>query len=242
VLTQGGAEAVGGVVVVREGFNPLEAINNVKEKIAEISPGLPAKAVIDWSGPPTGEASKALRATTASRPSPARRFPSLNQGLARLAAGPSARGLAAVGHHQPARDRPFYDRTGLIYETLGTLNDALLQQILVTIIVVILMVLHLRSAVIISAMLPLAVLMCFIFMKLFGVDSNIVSLAGIAIAIGTIVDMGIIVTENVLKHLKEAPPDDEPRIEVVYRATSEVGSAVLTAISTTVISFLPCSP
>jgi copper/silver efflux system protein len=132
---------------------------------------------------------------------------------------------------------PFYDRTGLIYETLGTLSDALLQQILVTIIVVILMVLHLRSAVVISAMLPLAVLMCFIFMKLFGVDSNIVSLAGIAIAIGTIVDMGIIVTENVLKHLKEAP-QDEPRIEVVHRATSEVGSAVLTAISTTIISFL----
>jgi copper/silver efflux system protein len=81
------------------------------------------------------------------------------------------------------------------------------------------------------------VLMCFIFMKLFNVDSNIVSLAGIAIAIGTIVDMGIIVTENALKHLKEAPPD-EPRIEVVHRSTREVGSAVLTAISTTIISFL----
>jgi copper/silver efflux system protein len=74
-------------------------------------------------------------------------------------------------------------------------------------------------------------------MKLFGVDSNIVSLAGIAIAIGTIVDMGIIVTENVLKHLKEAPAD-EPRLQVVQRATGEVSSAVLTAISTTIISFL----
>jgi copper/silver efflux system protein len=133
---------------------------------------------------------------------------------------------------------PFYDRTGLIYETLGTLNDALVQQVLVTILVVIVMVLHLRSALVISAALPLAVLIGFILMKLVGVDANVVALAGIAIAIGTIVDMSVIVTENILKHLQEADAD-EPRIEVVFRATSEVGSAILAALSTTVISFLP---
>jgi copper/silver efflux system protein len=133
---------------------------------------------------------------------------------------------------------PFYDRTGLIHETLGTLNDALLQQILVTIIVVIIMLLHLRTSLVVSAMLPLAVLMSFIAMKAFGVDANVVALAGIAIAIGTIVDMGIIVSENVMRHLAEARPD-EKRIDVVYRGTTEVGSAVLTAIATTVISFLP---
>jgi copper/silver efflux system protein len=237
VLTHGGAEAVGGVVVVREGFNPLAAITHVKEKIAEISPGLPAKAVIDWR-----------RTTVAQVDSFARDngFEAFSTGAAAtidqaawlswLRARPGDAWPPWVTISQ-LHIVPFYDRTGLIHETLGTLSDALLQQILVTLIVVILMVLHLRSAVVIGAMLPLAVLMCFIFMKLVGVDSNIVSLAGIAIAIGTIVDMGIIVTENVLKHLKEAPAT-EPRLEVVQRATSEVGSAVLTAISTTIISFL----
>lgn len=133
---------------------------------------------------------------------------------------------------------PFYDRTKLIYETLGTLNNALIEEILITIIVVIVMVWHLRSSVLISGLLPLAVLMCFIAMKLFGVDANIVALSGIAIAIGTMVDMGIILCENILRHLDTAAPG-ESRLEVIYRAAKEVGGAVLTAISTTVVSFLP---
>jgi len=133
---------------------------------------------------------------------------------------------------------PFYDRTGLIYETLGTLNTALTEEILVTIIVVIVLVVHLRSSVLISGLLPLAVLMCFIAMKVGGIDANVVALSGIAIAIGTMVDMGIIVCENILKHLNEARPDDN-KLEVVFKATSEVGGAVLTAVSTTVVSFLP---
>jgi len=154
-LDKSGAEAVGGVVVVRYGFNPLEAINNVKAKIAEISAGLPQKTLDD------GTVSK----------------------------------VTVV---------PFYDRTGLIYETLGTLNEALTEEILVTIIVVIVMVLHLRSSVLISGLLPLAILMCFIAMRVFGIDANIVALSGIAIAIGTMVDMGIVVCENILRHLGEA--------------------------------------
>ncbi|MCD6393454.1 MAG: efflux RND transporter permease subunit, partial [Planctomycetes bacterium] len=133
---------------------------------------------------------------------------------------------------------PFYDRTGLIYETLGTLNDALTQEILITCIVVILMVMHLRSSVLIGGLLPLAVLMCFIAMKYFGVDANIVALSGIAIAIGTMVDMGIVVCENILRHLEKCPPD-APKLEVVHRAASEVGSAVLTAVATTIVGFLP---
>ncbi|MCK4565321.1 MAG: efflux RND transporter permease subunit, partial [Verrucomicrobia bacterium] len=133
---------------------------------------------------------------------------------------------------------PFYDRTGLIYETLGTLNESITEEILVTIIVVLVMVMHLRSGFIISAMLPLAVLLCFISMKFFGVQANIVALSGIVIAIGTIVDMGIVICENILRHLELADPS-ESKLEVVHRAASEVGSAVLTAVATTVISFLP---
>jgi Cu(I)/Ag(I) efflux system membrane protein CusA/SilA len=133
---------------------------------------------------------------------------------------------------------PFYDRTGLIYETLGTLNDSIVQEILITIIVVLIMVMHLRSSLLISGMLPLAVLLCFIAMKFFGVQANIVALSGIVIAIGTIVDMGIVVCENILRHIDMASPD-EARLETVHRAVSEVGGAVFTAVMTTVVSFLP---
>ena len=133
---------------------------------------------------------------------------------------------------------PFYDRTGLIHQTLDTLEDAVRQQILVTVIVVILMVLHLRSAALISSILPLAVLFTFICMKVFKIDANIVALSGIAIAIGTLIDMGVVLVENILKHLDRAK-EDSNRLEVVYRACSEVGSAIVTAVLTTIISFLP---
>jgi Cu(I)/Ag(I) efflux system membrane protein CusA/SilA len=133
---------------------------------------------------------------------------------------------------------PFYDRTGLIHETLGTLNSALTEEILVTIIVVLLLVMNFRSSLLISGLLPLAVLMAFIAMKYFHVDANIVALSGIAIAIGTLVDMGIVMVENILQHLDRASPDED-RLKVVFRAASEVGSAVLTAVATTVVGFLP---
>lgn len=237
VLTRMGAEAVGGVVVVREGFNPLEAINNVKEKIAEISPGLPSKVVIDWTLTNTEQVTRFAQDKGFEAFTSADSHTLNHKGwLSWLRSNPFDAWPQWVTISQ-LQIVSFYDRTGLIYETLGTLNDALFQQILVSVIVVTVMIFHLRASMVISAMLPLAVLMCFIFMKLFGIDSNVVSLAGIAIAIGTIVDMGIIVTENVLKHLREAP-EDEPRIDVVYRATREVSSAILTAISTTVVSFL----
>ena len=85
---------------------------------------------------------------------------------------------------------PFYDRTKLIHETLDTLRTALTSEILVVIVVVLVMLAHFWSSVLISSLLPLAVLMCFVAMKIFRVDANIVALSGIAIAIGTIVDMG----------------------------------------------------
>ncbi|MFH1685894.1 MAG: efflux RND transporter permease subunit [bacterium] len=188
-LDKGGAEVVGGVVVVRYGENPLATINNVKKKIDEIKPGLPKKVLAD-------------------------------------------------GRTSQVTIVPFYDRTGLIYETLGTLNTALTDEILVTIIVIIIMVMHLRSSLLISGLLPLTVLITFIAMKVFKVDANVVALSGIAIAIGTIVDMGIVICENILRHLDAAPPGSNLR-EVIFRAASEVGGAVLTAISTTVVSFLP---
>jgi len=133
---------------------------------------------------------------------------------------------------------PFYDRTDLIHETLGTLREALSEEVLVTVIVVLVMLMNVRSAALVSGLLPLSVLLCFIAMKVGGVDANIVALSGIAIAVGTMVDMGIVLCENALYRLRKADPEEE-RIEVVFRAVREVAGAVLTAVLTTVISFLP---
>ncbi|WP_228236190.1 efflux RND transporter permease subunit [Allomuricauda sp. M10] len=189
ILDKEGAEVAGGVVVARYGANPLEVINNVKEKIKELSAGLPSKQLKDG--------------TTSQ--------------------------LTIV---------PFYDRTELIQETLGTLNEALTLEILITILVIVVMVFNLRASVLISGLLPVAVLMVFIAMKYFGVDANIVALSGIAIAIGTMVDVGVILSENIIRHMDE----NEENLsidEVVYNATSEVSGAIVTAVLTTIISFIP---
>ena len=137
---------------------------------------------------------------------------------------------------------PFYDRSGLIQETLGTLESALSHEILISILVVLILVLNLRASVLISSILPVGVLMTFILMKYFEVDANIVALSGIAIAIGVMIDVGIVFTENIVRHL-EMPENHEVRgkklVQVIYIATVEVASAVITALATTVVSFLP---
>lgn len=133
---------------------------------------------------------------------------------------------------------PFYDRTELIYQTLATLEDALSLEILITIVVIILMVLNLRASLLISSLLPVSVLMCFILMKHTGVDANIVALSGIAIAIGTMVDMGIVVMENIIQHLERR--DESTSIpNAILNATLEVAGAVVAAIATTIVSFIP---
>ncbi len=140
---------------------------------------------------------------------------------------------------------PFYDRTELINETIGTLQEALSLEILITVVVVLLMLLNLKSSLLVAGSLPVAVLMCFIAMRYFGVDANIVALSGIAIAIGTMVDMGIVLTESMVNRIEEnknSPPGSkgaESMLETIYQATAEVASAVITAVATTVISFLP---
>ncbi len=133
---------------------------------------------------------------------------------------------------------PFYDRSILIHETLGTLEEALSLEILISILVVIVMVYNLRASLLISSLLPIAVLMVFIAMRYFGVDANIVALSGIAIAIGTMVDLGIILSENIIKHMDEAPPGQK-LIDTIYNGSAEVATAIITAVSTTIVSFIP---
>ncbi len=133
---------------------------------------------------------------------------------------------------------PFYDRSGLIMETIGTLEEALTLEILITVLVIILMVMNLKLSLLVSGTLPVAVLICFLAMRYLGVDANVVALSGIAIAIGTMVDMGIVLSESMLRRMETSPPGTSLRT-IVYKATLEVGSAVVTAVATTVISFLP---
>ena len=137
---------------------------------------------------------------------------------------------------------PFYDRTGLIQETIGTLESGLSHEILISIIVIIVLIFNLRASVIVSFLLPVGVLMTFIAMKWMGVDANIVALSGIAIAIGVMVDIGIVDVENIIRHL-EMPENKNARgrnlVKVIYEATSEVRGAVTVALATTVVSFLP---
>lgn len=234
-LDKEGAEAVGGVAVVRYGYNPLKAIKNVKKRIEEVSPGLPTKAVFNYKQTNREQMEAYARIHRFQGFDDA--LPNHDAWVQHLRATPREEWPSWVTTSQ-VTIVPFYDRSGLIYETLGTLKTALSEEILVTIIVILVSVLHLRSSILISALLPLAVLMCFIAMKAFGVDANIVALSGIAIAIGTMVDMGIILCENILKHLEEANPNEDRRY-VIYRASREVAGAVLTAVSTTIISFLP---
>jgi Cu(I)/Ag(I) efflux system membrane protein CusA/SilA len=192
-LDKSGSEAVGAVVVARYGSNPMDVINNVRQKIKETEAGMPQKTL------PDGSISK----------------------------------VTVV---------PFYDRTGLIKETIGTLESALSHEILISIIVIIVLVMNLRASLIVAGLLPIGVLMTFILMRAFGIDANIVALSGIAIAIGVMVDIGIVDVENILRHL-EMPENKglkgKKLLQVIYEATTEVRAAVVTSIATTIVSFLP---
>ena len=181
-------------MIARYGSNPLEVINNVKDKIKEMAPGLPQKTL------PDGTVSK----------------------------------ITVV---------PFYDRTGLIKETIGTLETSLSHEILICIIVIIVLVLNLRASVVIASMLPIAVLSTFIIMRYTGIAANIVALSGIAIAIGVMVDVGVVFVESIIRYM-EMPENRGVRkgkamVNLIYKAVSEVSGAIATAMITTIVSFLP---
>ncbi len=186
-LDKHGQEAVGGVVLMRYGENPLAVIERLKLRIAEIEPGL--------------------------------KIP------------------LAGGMEVPVRIVPFYDRTDIVKETISTLSEALIEETLVAGAVVLLFLLHLRSSLAILPALPLSLALSFLAMYLLGIDGNIMSLAGLAIAIGDIADTGIIMTENIYRRVIEEP--DRPYSEVVHEAATEVAGAIVTAVSNTLISFIP---
>src|SRR3990172_7484181 len=184
-LDNAGREAVGAVVLMRFGENPLFVLQRVTDKIKEIEPGLKI--------------------------------------------------TLADGRQVPVRIVPFYDRTDIIYEVMDTLRENLTEELIAVAAVVLLFLLHLRSSLAIIPTLPISVAMSFIVMYFLGIDSNIMSLAGIAIAIGDVTDMGIIMTENIYRRV--AAERARAQAEVVYEAAIEVGPAIVTAVSNTIVSF-----
>ncbi len=183
-LDKNGKEAVGGVVIARYGVNTLEVIDAVKQKIADLQPGLP----------------------------------------------------------QGARLVPFYDRTQLINRATGTLKRALIEELLLVTLAHIIFLLHFRSILIVTIPLPLAVLISFLFMMYMGISSNLMSLAGIAIAIGVLVDAGIVVTENAFRFLEKrgVDPKDRRRVsETVLDSTKLVGRPVFFSMAIIILAFIP---
>ncbi|MDZ4841630.1 MAG: CusA/CzcA family heavy metal efflux RND transporter [Hyphomicrobium aestuarii] len=133
---------------------------------------------------------------------------------------------------------PVYDRSELINRAIATLQTTLIEESLIVALVCIVFLLHVRSALVAILMLPVGILMAFAAMKVFGIGSNIMSLGGIAIAIGVMIDAAIVMIENAHKHLERAPPD-KPRLEIIIEAASEVGPALFFSLLIITVSFLP---
>ncbi len=176
----GEGEGVGGVVVMRYGENALTVIDAVKEKIAELTPGLPPGVKIEIA----------------------------------------------------------YDRSDLIHRSIDTLKHALLEEALVVALVIILFLLHLRSAMLPILSLPVAVALGFIPMYLLDIPSTIMSLGGIAIAIGATVDAEIVMIEASHKKLEHAPPGADRR-KLLAEAAREVTPAIFFSLLIIAVSFLP---
>ncbi len=149
--------------------------------------------------------------------------------------------------------RPFYDRSDLISRTIATLRDALVEEVILVTLAHVLFLFHFRSILIVTLPLPFSILISFILMNGFGISSNIMSLAGIAIAIGVLVDAGIVMTENVIRHCEHAEdekrrraPDGGPvrltaeeTLECTRRAARQVGRPIFFAMAIIILAFLP---
>lgn len=184
VLEKNGNEAVGGVVLMRYGENPLEVTQRIKDKIAQLQPGLP----------------------------------------------------------EGVRIVPFYDRTRLINDAVETVSHTVMEEMLVASAMVLLILWHVRSALIVCITLPMAVLVSFILMRWLDIPSNIMSLSGIAISIGVLVDSAIVMVENATHQLYRKHGDTKVRgdtTEVVLPAMRTVGRPIFFSVLIMVISFIP---
>lgn len=131
-----------------------------------------------------------------------------------------------------------YDRSGLIQRAIDTLKRAIFEEILIVAFICLIFLLHFRSAFVAIVSLPLGVLVSIILQYQFHINANILSLAGIAIAIGAMVDASVVMVEDAHKHLENAPPD-APRENIVVNAAKEVGPSLFFALLVITVSFLP---
>ncbi len=183
-LEKNGNEAVGAVVMMRYGENPLEVTRRIKEKIVELQPGLP----------------------------------------------------------EGVRIVPFYDRTRLIHGAIHTLTEILTHEMIIASLAILLILMHFRSAFVICLTLPMAVLIAFILMRHFNVASNIMSLSGIAVSIGILVDQAIVMVENATHHLTERFGDKKitgDTREIVLPACRTVGRPIFFSVMIILLSFIP---
>lgn len=137
--------------------------------------------------------------------------------------------------------KPFYDRSALIERAITTVRKALTEAIVLVVILLVLFLGNLRAALVVAATLPLAALMTFLSMQFFGLSANLMSLGGLAIAIGLIVDAAVVVVENTVERLAQRHDDGTvaPRIHTVFRATAEVAAPVFSGVLIICLVFLP---
>ena len=139
---------------------------------------------------------------------------------------------------QGVTTKVFYDRGSLVKRAVGTVTKALAEAIVLVVILLVLFLGNLRAALVVALTLPLAVLITFILMQKFGMSANLMSLGGLAIAIGMLVDAAVVVVENVISHLGERRPHI-PHLHVIYRAVKEVITPVAAGVAIIIIVFLP---
>ncbi len=132
-----------------------------------------------------------------------------------------------------------YDRSDLIQRAIDNLSGKLLEEFIVVVLVCLAFLFHLRSSLVVIITLPIAILVAFIIMNIQGVNANIMSLGGIAIAIGAMVDGAIVMIENVHKHMEQTPLTNENRWKVIGEASAEVGPAIFFSLLIITMSFLP---
>lgn len=152
----------------------------------------------------------------------------------------------SVGLPEGVKIVPFYDRTGLIQRSITTLKTALIEEIIITVFVIVIFLLHFWGSIVVSIVLPIGVLISFILMRLIGVDANIMSLGGIAIAIGVMVDSGCVLVENIYRRLTNKQNEkgssklsSQERLDTCISGAQEVGKPVLFALLTTIVGFIP---
>jgi copper/silver efflux system protein len=134
---------------------------------------------------------------------------------------------------------PTYDRSSLIHRAVETLDHKLIEELIIVLLVCGLFLAHLRSSLVLVVSLPLGILGAFVIMQLQGLNANIMSLGGIAIAIGAMVDAAIVMIENLHRHFEQSPPTEENRWQVVAQATAEVGPSLFFSLLIIALSFVP---